>query len=107
MAGKKNQQRIPGLGDRKVPEFTAAFDAGRRAHAQGKLVDAISHYVRAAELNPDGTDLWNDLGAAYLELGRLDEAEEALVKALALRPEFPLALNNLGNLQKRRCPYLC
>lgn len=100
MAGKKNQQPIPGLGDRKVPEFTAAFDAGRRAHAQGKLVDAISHYVRAAELNPDGTDLWNDLGAAYLELGRLDEAEEALVKALALRPEFPLALNNLGNLQK-------
>ena len=100
MADGKNKQPIPGLGQSGSDTFAQAFNEGRRLHAQGRLVDAVSAYVRATKLEPQKTDLLNDLGAAYLDLGQLEPAQDALQKALALRPDFPLALNNFGNLQK-------
>ena len=100
MASKKIQQPIPGLGRGGSNTFAQAFNEGRRLHAQGRLVDAVSAYSRAAKIQPDNTDLLNDMGAAYLDMGQLDPAQKALQRALALRPDFPLALNNFGNLQK-------
>jgi protein O-GlcNAc transferase len=100
MADGKNQQPIPGLGQSRSDTFAQAFNEGRRLHAQGRLVDAISAYARAIKLEPENADLLNDMGAAYLDLGRLPPSQEALEKALVLRPDFPLALNNMGNLQK-------
>lgn len=42
--------------------------------------------------------LWNFLGAATKEQGRIDEAVQAYTKASAIDPKFPVPYNNLGTL---------
>ena len=41
-----------------------------------------------------------NLGSALLKLGETDEARRAFENALALRPDFPAAAQNLGALQQ-------
>jgi len=85
MANNNDQHPIPGLGQSPSDTFAKAFNEGRRLHSQGRLVDAVSAYVRALKIEPENTDLLNDMGAAYLDLGQLPPSQEALEKALALR----------------------
>ena len=47
-------------------------------------------------LNPDLAEVHNNLGNAFKEMGQLDEAVGAFNRALALDPNLPEALNNLG-----------
>lgn len=39
-----------------------------------------------------------EAGVAFINANRWQEADEALVRALLLKPEFPMALNNRGNV---------
>jgi protein O-GlcNAc transferase len=41
--------------------------------------------------------LFNNLGNAYRELGRLEESINCYRTALRLKPDHPHAYNNLGN----------
>jgi tetratricopeptide (TPR) repeat protein len=52
---------------------------------------ALVHAQKAVELAPDNAYAVRILGTAYLNLDRLDEAEQWLRKALQLQPGFPLA----------------
>lgn len=47
---------------------------------------------------PEIPEPYNNLAGIYSREGNLTRAEELLVKALALRPNFALAHTNLGNL---------
>ena len=47
---------------------------------------------------PEIPEPYNNLAGIYSREGNLTRAEELLVKALALRPNFALAHMNLGNL---------
>ena len=42
---------------------------------------AIGCYRRALEVRPEGAAIWSNLGNAYRDLGRLEDAEAALRKA--------------------------
>ncbi|RJQ69341.1 MAG: tetratricopeptide repeat protein [Desulfobacteraceae bacterium] len=55
---------------------------------------------RALELEPDNQKLVNDLGWSLFQAGRLKEAEEVLLKAVAMDPADELARENL-----RLCKY--
>ena len=44
---------------------------------------------------------WGNLGAAELGLGNLDEATRCLRHALALKPDYELARENLALLETR------
>jgi cytochrome c-type biogenesis protein CcmH/NrfG len=49
-------------------------------------------------LDPGYPEAWNALGAVSISLGDLDEAREALHRALQLRPDYREALYNLDLL---------
>ena len=49
---------------------------------------------------PNDARTWNNLGTAQRALGRLADAEQSFARALALRPDYPLAATNLGEVQR-------
>ncbi len=67
-------------------------------------MDDTAHRIfgMVAERYPENAEAHMALGVAALALGRFDEAELALDKALSLRPDFPEALHNLGQLRVRQ-----
>ena len=69
----------------------------------GDLEKSIEHATMSLEIDPDQPDTWNNLGSSLRNVGRWDEAILALNEASARRPNFSLALFNLGNayLEKR------
>jgi tetratricopeptide (TPR) repeat protein len=69
---------------------------GLIAHQSGRLAEAIDHVGRAAEID-DGNALYHaNLGEMRRLAGRPEPAAAAARRALALQPDYPGALNNLG-----------
>ena len=52
---------------------------------------------RAVQLMPDDHEAHNNLGNAYLEAGRFEDAAASYRRALALKPDYAHAHGNLGN----------
>ncbi|MGH9617250.1 MAG: sulfatase-like hydrolase/transferase [Acidobacteriaceae bacterium] len=68
---------------------------------QGNVQEAISYYQRAAQLNPLDVEGQNDLATAYLQSGRLVDAERTFRWVLTIQPYAP-AYNGLGILADKR-----
>ncbi|MDF0551886.1 tetratricopeptide repeat protein [Kamptonema sp. UHCC 0994] len=58
---------------------------------EGKLEEAIAHYRKAVEVNPDSPLAYHNLGKALQQNGQLEEAIAAQQKAIILQPNFTLA----------------
>ncbi len=69
---------------------------------QGKINEAISHFQKALQINPDYADAHYNLGNALLQKGDVDEAIAQYQRALQIHPDYVEASYNLGNalLQK-------
>lgn len=61
---------------------------------------AITHYLTATRLKPDHIDAWHGLGGAYLKIGKVEDAIEALSTALEVNDSdlrvHSLLINALG-----------
>lgn len=68
---------------------------------------ALGYYQKAArdDLFREAYLAWNNIGWIYLQQDKLKEAEEAFIRALALRPDFALPHCNLGELYSRQKRY--
>ena len=67
--------------------------------------DAIAPLKEAVRLDPHGADALNSLGVVYSRIGRPSEALQSFRQALAVRPDYPAAMYNLGAMslaEKRR-----
>jgi len=53
---------------------------------------ALACYESAGRMRPDDAELHDACGSTFQEVGRLDDAFAQYDRALALRPDFPLAL---------------
>ena len=62
------------------------------------LAEAITHYQRALKINPDKADTYNNLGAAYLQNGQVNDAIAQFQTAIKLNPDYAQAYYNLGNV---------
>jgi tetratricopeptide (TPR) repeat protein len=60
---------------------------GEIAMGREQYEEALSHYQRVAELEPDLTDSWVDLAKAYEELDNPEEAEANYRHAIELQPD--------------------
>ncbi len=79
-----------------------SFDAGERLLEEGRAVEAVTAFRR--RIREKGADLkaLNGLAIAYNELGRTDLAAEMFSRALAMAPDDPGTLNNIGFAALRR-----
>ncbi len=76
--------------------FAAHLNLGIALEMSGKVDEAIKHYYRALEINPQSDKVYNNLGVALEKQGRLQEAIECVKKAVALKPNSPDAHGNLA-----------
>jgi tetratricopeptide (TPR) repeat protein len=77
----------------------AHYRVGVLAARRHGWVDALEHFERAEGLDGSNLSVLNNLAVAYLNLGRLDEAETALRRVLALGGERHFrAWNNLAQV---------
>jgi Tfp pilus assembly protein PilF len=65
---------------------------------RSQLADAVGYLTRAAREHPNEPQVHFHLGTAFLGLKLFQQAEPPLRHSLALRPDDPGTLNNLGNV---------
>jgi len=64
--------------------------------------DEITLWQDVVRKSPGKARTYNNLGNAYLDEGRMNDAIEEYKIALRLRPDYPAAHYNLGNVYKKR-----
>jgi tetratricopeptide (TPR) repeat protein len=97
--------------DRALREYQSAAGRGyAAAHfaianihiKKAEYKEAESELLKAIETDPSKGAFYNNLGWVYMETGRLDEAEDAVNKALRSEPvENPAYLDTLGLIQMK------
>ena len=75
----------------------ANYSLGYVYFQKGKVDEAIIHYQKALEINPDYEEAHNNLGNMLFQKGRVDEAIAHFQKALTIKPDHAEAHYNLGN----------
>lgn len=83
-------------------DFLACLNLGNLAARQGDWATALRFYTRAETIEPASDDVQSNLGGVYLALGRIQEAEHHLDRALALNAQNRTALHNKALLLARR-----
>ena len=70
---------------------------------RGEKDRAIAEYEKAAQINPADLDSQNNLATAYLEKGRLADAEKVFKWVLTNDPDYAAAQNGMGlvSIQKQ------
>lgn len=73
-----------------------AYASGKEHFSAGRLGLALTDFQRALEEQGPSVDRLNALAATYDRLSRFDLADSAYRQALALDPNAPQTLNNIG-----------
>jgi serine/threonine protein kinase len=79
--------------------------AGLLKKDAGWYEQAISHYLRAIEIDPNDNDAYRRLGEVYQRNSQLDEALTAFQKAVALNPGQYRNHRDLGDFYRARADY--
>src|SRR2546422_9538798 len=78
------------------PDAEELFAKGVQLHQSGDVLGAIEAYREALEKEPGRIDARSNLGAAYVRLGRYEEAVEQYKKALGIAPDNTIVRLNLA-----------
>ncbi|MDD5299158.1 MAG: tetratricopeptide repeat protein [Gallionella sp.] len=76
---------------------------GATLQVQGK--DSLHALRKATEFSPNDAEAHNNLGAAFKDIGRMDEAEASLRRALEIKPEIAEVHSNLGQILLAQCRF--
>jgi Flp pilus assembly protein TadD len=68
---------------------------------EAHYIESIAASQRALALRPNYAEAWNNIGAAYNQLGRYEYAAAACEQALLYKPDLELARNNLQYARER------
>jgi tetratricopeptide (TPR) repeat protein len=77
-------------------DVSALVNESLRLNLAGKFEESLAVATKAATLNPQSAEAWNNIAADNEAMHRWDPAIAAAKKAVALRPDFQLAKNNLA-----------
>lgn len=85
-------------------EATARMNLGNLYSDEGQPEEALIQFRRCLWINPAlfTERVYNNLGLAYADLGRVDEAEAMYVRALDADPEYTPAMANLAAMYLRQ-----
>ena len=70
-------------------EFHIELHLGEIAMEREQYEEALQHYQRVVELEPDNPAAWSDLADAHLKSGNFEEAEANYRRAISLEPDNP------------------
>jgi tetratricopeptide (TPR) repeat protein len=87
---------------RVAADVSADYEAAVRLLKEERYEPGIAALLEVTERAPAMTAAHIDLGIAYARAGDLDRAEASLARALDLNPRHPVALNELGLVQRRK-----
>ncbi|MFT5721615.1 MAG: tetratricopeptide (TPR) repeat protein [Motiliproteus sp.] len=76
----------------------AYLGLGICAYNQGQYADAIAHFHLVLQRTPDSIEAFEWLSKVYRALGRNDEAQKLLERAVKLQPTAPVLHYGLGNV---------
>ena len=82
--------------------YVAHTNVGHALSNQGKIEEAIPHFIQAVNIKPTFPKGHSNLGSALARQGRNAEAVVHLSEALQLDPHSPGIHNNLGNVLERQ-----
>jgi Flp pilus assembly protein TadD len=82
--------------------YVAHTNVGHALSDQGKLKEAIPHFIQAVKIKPTSSKAHSNLGRALARQGRNAQAVVHLSEALELDPHSPGIHNNLGNVLERQ-----
>ena len=78
-------------------EARAAYEAGVKSIADGRISLGLSSFRQAVEIEPRNPLYRNAAGAVMLNIGRYADAQAELQKAVELDPTYADAFHNLGS----------
>ncbi len=81
------------------PNLSASYNLGRLKQLENDHPGAIATYKVMLDLQPNMGHVWNNLGVAYRETGKADDALSSFRAAVMFAPEMAEAWNNLGVAQ--------
>ncbi len=90
----------PSLPSSATPE--ELISAGEASLNRGHAESAVPLFERAVQIDPKSKSAWNDLGLAYLRLGKYREADSAFRKQLEVNPADEHAGNYIGLALERQ-----
>jgi tetratricopeptide (TPR) repeat protein len=103
-----NSSRVVSVAELRQSVPTSArkqYELGLKDVAKGNVVEALSHFQQAVSLYPEYLAARNDLGAQFLKLKRIDEAEQACRMVIDKDPKNFNAKFNLGLVAIERKNY--
>jgi Flp pilus assembly protein TadD len=89
----------PAWADRRS-EAKDQVDFGISVAQRGLWKEAVLHWEKAVEKDPDYGAAWNDLGIGYEQLGRFADARKAYEKAMAAEPNNQFIRNNYDQFRE-------
>ncbi|MCD6353687.1 MAG: tetratricopeptide repeat protein [Proteobacteria bacterium] len=82
--------------------FLALNNLGNALAKEGKVKEAIQHYIESIRINPNFTKAHNNFGLVLAKQGNLNEAIRHFSEALRIKPDYAKAHNNLGAALARK-----
>jgi Flp pilus assembly protein TadD len=96
LMGQGPDQMAPAASRRDVVDAVDGLIVGHRLMAAGEYELALKAYFRAMSSTGPTVDALSAVGSANLRLGRVNQAEQVLRRALEIDQTFVPAHNNLG-----------
>jgi len=100
-----NPAGVVSAGENVSPKAKQAYEAASKLLQAGQYDKAIEPLKRAIAIQADYFQAYSDLGAAYMKLNQLDQAEDALRHAVKLNDKDFLPQLNLGIVLNRQGKY--
>lgn len=79
----------------------ALKDMGQALVKQGDTREGLSYLLQADALDPNNPQIQHDLACAYAAIDEYDLSLQRFKKAIALKPDFSEATNNMGILYSK------
>jgi tetratricopeptide (TPR) repeat protein len=83
-ARKARGSATPSKRDQK---FTELIAAAKTAYSEDKAEEALQHFDRAIEINPNDSDAWYYRGDTLADLGKHEEAIASFNRAIEIQPD--------------------